>query len=177
MYSVSMVSISSTEAISMISESSKYEHSILVSRIMSSLAEHSQTDKEEWVLAGLLHDLDYDVIDGDMSKHGLVAASMLEGKVSESVLHAIMSHDHRTGVEPVRLLDRSLKFADAVAVLIEDQSILSVPEDDELLELLSLESVRKPWIREIIEAYCAEYDLEPIHLLREVLTKPGKELE
>ena len=103
-----MAPISSTEAISMISESSKYEHSILVSRIMSSLAEHFQTDKEEWVLAGLLHDLDYDVIDGDMSMHGLVAASMLEGKVSEGVLHAIMSHDHRTGVEPVSLLDRSL---------------------------------------------------------------------
>ena len=168
-----MAPISSIEAISMISESSKYEHSILASRIMSSLAEHFQTDKEEWVLAGLLHDLDYDEVDGDMSKHGLVAASTLEGKVSEGVLHAIMSHDHRTGIEPVSLLDRSLKFADAFAVLMEDQSILRVPENDEFLRLLSLESIRKPWIREIIEAYFVELDLEPIHLLREVLPKLG----
>lgn len=165
-----MASIPSTEAISMISESSKYRHSILASRIMSSLAEHFQMDKEEWVLTGLLHDLDYDLIDGDMSKHGLVAASMLKGRVSEDVLHAIMSHDHRTGVEPVSLLDKSLKFSDALAVLIEDQSILSVPDNDEILRLLSSESDRKPWISEIIEAYCVEYNLKPIHLLREVLS-------
>ena len=165
-----MASISLAEAISLISQSSKYRHSILVSKIMSSIARHFQIENEEWMLAGLLHDLDYDIIDGDMSKHGLVAASMLHGKVSEDVLHAIMSHDHRTGVEPVNLLDKSLKFADALAVLIEDQSIHDVPENDEYLRLLSSESDRKPWISEIIEAYCAEYDLKPIHLLREVLT-------
>ena len=161
--------ISSNEAISMISESSKYTHSILVSRIMSSLATNFLEDKEEWMIAGLLHDIDYDLIDGDMSRHGLEAASILEGKVSEDVLHAIMSHDHRTGIEPANLLDKSLKFADAFAVLIEDQSILSVPENDKVLRLLGLESVRKPWIREIIESYCTEYDLKPIQLLREVL--------
>jgi len=132
---------------------------------MSSLAEHFQIEKEEWVLAGLLHDLDYDVIDSDMSKHGLVAASMLKSKVSEDVLQAIMSHDRRTGIEPVSLLDKSLRFADAFAVLIEDQSSLGVPENDKLVRLLGLESVRKPWIREIIESYCVEYDLKPIHLL------------
>lgn len=164
-----MASISFTEAISMITVSSKYRHSLLVSRIMLFLAKHFQMDNEEWILAGLLHDLDYDVIDGYMSRHGLFAASMLNGKVSGDVLHAIMSHDHRTGVEPVNLLDKSLKFADAFAVLIEDQSILSVPENDNYLKLLSLESDRKPWISDIIDSYCAEYDLEPIQLLKEIL--------
>jgi putative nucleotidyltransferase with HDIG domain len=165
-----MAFISSTEAISMISISTKYEHSILVSRIMSSLAKHFQIDKEEWVLAGLLHDLDYDVIEGDMSKHGFVTASMLKGKVSENVLQAIMSHDHRTGKEPVNQLDKSLRFADALAVLIEDQSIQSIQEECELSRLLNLESENKSWIREIIESYGAEYDNEPFHLLREILS-------
>ena len=164
-----MVSISTTEAISMISESSKYGHSILVSRIMSALAEYFQIDKEEWVVAGLLHDLDYDKMDGDMSKHGLVAASMLKDKVSDNVLHAITSHDHRTGIEPVNILDKSLKFADALAIIIENQSIQTIQEDDEFTRLLNLESEKKPWIREIIESYSTEYDLEPINLLREIL--------
>jgi len=137
-----MAPILSTEAISMISESSKYEHSILVSRIMSSLAEHFQTDKEEWVLAGLLHDLDYDEVDVDTNKHGLVAASMLEGKVSEGVLHAIMSHDHRTGVEPVNLLDKTLMFADAFAVLIEDQSLDHNSDEEEITEAISHEATK-----------------------------------
>ena len=164
-----MASISSTEATSMISESIKYEHSILVSRIMTSLAEHFHLNKEGWVLAGLLHDLDYDVIAGDMSKHGFVAASMLNGKVSEDVIHAIMSHDHRTGIDPVNLLDKSLKFADAFAILIEDQSIQGIERECEFTGLLNLESEKKPWIREIIESHCAEYDLKLLQLLRVVL--------
>jgi predicted hydrolase (HD superfamily) len=164
-----MVFISSTEADSMILESSKYGHSILVSRIMTSLSEHFQIDKKEWVLAGLLHDLDYDVIDGDISKHGFVAASMLKGKVSKDVLHAIMSHDYRTGIEPVNLLDKSLRFADALVVIIENQSIQSIQEDNEFTRFLNSESGKKPWIREIIESYSEEYNLEPIYLLREIL--------
>jgi putative nucleotidyltransferase with HDIG domain len=151
--------ISSTEAISMISESSKYEHSILVSRIMSSLAEYHQIDKEEWVLAGLLHDLDYDKIEGDRSRHGLVAASLLEGMVSEKVLYAIRSHDHRTGIEPITQLDKSLKFADSFAVLLENQSVRTVPDIDELSRLIESESRVKPWIGDIIESYCDEYGL------------------
>jgi predicted hydrolase (HD superfamily) len=136
---------------------------------MSSLAEYFQIDKEDWILAGLLHDLDYDMIDGDMSKHGFITTSMLKGKVSEDVLQAIMSHDHRTGIEPVNILDKSLKFADALAIIIENQSIQTIQEDDEFTRLLNLESEKKPWIREIIESYSTEYDLEPINLLREIL--------
>ncbi len=136
---------------------------------MSALAEYFQIDKEEWVVAGLLHDLDYDKIDRDMSKHGLVAASLLEGKVSERVLHAIMSHDHRTGIEPVTRLDKSLKFADSFAVLLEDQSIGTVPDTDELSRLIESESKIKPWIGDIIESYCAEYSLPLYSILDRVL--------
>jgi putative nucleotidyltransferase with HDIG domain len=164
-----MVSISSTEAISMISESSKYEHSIMVSRIMASLAEYFQIDNEDWVLAGLLHDLDYDLVDGDMSKHGIVAASMLKDKVSDNVLHAIMSHDHRTGIESITRLDKSLKFADSLAVLLEDQSVRHVPDADELSRLIDSESNVKPWIGDIIESYCAEYGLPLQPILNLVL--------
>lgn len=163
-----MVSILSTEAISMISESSKYGHSILVSRIMSSLAEHYQIDKEEWVLAGLLHDLDYDLTRDDVSKHGMVAALRLEGKISENVLHAIKSHDHRTRIKPITRLDKSLKFADSLAVLLEDQSVRIVPDADELSRLIESESYVKPWIGDIIESYCAEYGL-PLHPILDLI--------
>jgi len=163
-----MLSISSTEAISMISESSKYGHSILVSRIMSSLAKHFHIDNEEWVLAGLLHDLDYDLVDGDMNKHGLVAASLLKDKVSDNVLHAIISHDHRTGIKPITRLDKSLKFADSLAVLLEDQSVRIVPDADELSRLIESESKVKPWIGDIIESYCAEYGL-PLHTILDLV--------
>lgn len=154
--------ISVKEAMSMISKSSKYTHSILVSRIMSALATQFHVDEDDWEIAGLLHDLDYDMTIGDMSKHGMIAASLLEGKISENVLHAIKSHDHRTGIEPITRLDKSLKFADSLAVLLEDQSVRHVPDADELSRFVELESNVKPWIGDIIESYCAEYGL-PLH--------------
>ena len=157
--SISMGNISVKEAMAMISKSSKYTHSILVSRIMSALAKKFQVDEDDWEIAGLLHDLDYDVTIGDMCKHGMVAASQLRGKVSENVLHAIKSHDHRTGTEPITRLDKSLKFADSIAVLLEDQSVQRVPDADELTRLIESESNVKPWIGDIIGSYCAEYGL------------------
>jgi len=167
---ISMESISIKEAKSMISLSTKYKHSLLVSRIMSELAKHFTQDEVEWRLTGILHDFDYDSVENDMNRHGIVAASLLAGRVSEDVLHAIMSHDHRTDLEPVTLLDESLKFADALAVLCEDQSIKRVPENDEILMFLETESVRKPWVREIIVSYCSEYNLMLDSLLGNVQT-------
>ncbi len=158
------------EAQMLISKSSKYSHSILVSRIMSTLAERFKEDQDEWVIAGLLHDLDYDIVDGSTDKHGLVAASQLDGKVPGEVLHAIKAHDHRTGIEPLTLLDKSLKFADALAVLIEDQVIQSEVNGNELTRLMASESQDKPWIEKIIDSFCAEYNITVESLLIAITT-------
>jgi predicted hydrolase (HD superfamily) len=142
------------EALKLIEGSSRYAHSILVSRIMIALAKEFLEDVDDWGIVGLLHDLDYDSVLGDMSRHGIVAAEMLEGKIADDALHAIMAHDHRTGVKPRGLLDESLIFADSLAVLMEDQA-LGTSEDVLALDLaLKEESKRKPWISENIQAYC-----------------------
>ena len=126
------------KALTFIESSSKRDHSLTVSRIMVQLAKHHGHDPSEWELAGLLHDLDYDETTGNREMHGIIASNRLEGNVSEHVLQAIRCHDHRTGIPVCTLLDRSLRFADAVSVLIEETSTI-------LQE--------KPWLREIIEGY------------------------
>ncbi len=100
--------------------SSKHDHSQLTSSIMRVLAEFFHEDLDEWGLVGLLHDLDYDEVRSEMTRHRIVAADKLRGRLSERALHAITAHDHRTGVRPKSLLDESLIFADSLAVLIED---------------------------------------------------------
>ena len=95
----------------------KKRHMIATSAIMKELAKRLGMDEYKWELVGLLHDLDYDMIGGDMRKHGLVAAEMMQGKLPEECLHAIRSHDYRTGVKPESMLDKALIAVDCVWIL------------------------------------------------------------
>jgi len=164
-----MSNISKTEALQMISESSKLAHSILASKIMVRLAEHLREDTAEWEIAGLLHDLDYDLVQDDPSQHGVKAAAILEGKVSKEVLRAIMAHDHRTGHKAVTLLDKALVFSDSLAILIEDQSLDRDSDEEEITEAMSLEAKTKPWIPQIINRFYLETDLDSRALLKVIL--------
>ena len=164
-----MSNISKTEALQMISESSKLAHSTLVSKIMIRLAEHLREDTAEWEIAGLLHDLDYDLVQDDPSQHGIKAAAILDGKVSKEVLHAIMAHDHRTGQKATTLLDRALVLADSLATLIEDQSLDHDSDEEEIAEAISLEAKTKPWIPQIINHFYLETDLDSRTLLKVIL--------
>ena len=164
-----MSNISKTEALQMISESSKLAHSTLVSKIMVRLAEHLREDPAEWEIAGLLHDLDYDLVQDDPSQHGIKAAAILDGKVSKEVLQAIMAHDHRTGQKAATLLDRALIFSDSLAILIEDQSLDHDSDEEEIAEAITLEAKTKPWIPQIINHFCLETDLDSRALLKVIL--------
>lgn len=123
---------------------------------MRILATELDEDTAEWEVIGLLHDLDYDLMDGDMSQHGIKASELLKGKLPERVLHAIKAHDHRTGVEPRALLDESLRFADSLATFIEDQPTATPWDVKSLGERLQQEAQMKPWIAEIIFKYEAQ---------------------
>ena len=164
-----MSNISKTEALQMISESSKLAHSTLVSKIMVRLAEHLREEEDEWEIAGLLHDLDYDLVQDDPSQHGIKAAAILDGKVSKEVLQAIMAHDHRTGQKATTLLDKALKFSDSLAILIEDQSLDHDSDEEEIAEAITLEVTTKPWIPQIINDFYLETDLDSRALLKAIL--------
>jgi len=101
-----------------VTSAKKKRHSLAIAAIMKELAKKLGMNEEEWELVGLLHDLDYDTICGDMRNHGLVAAEMLKGKLPEEGLHAIRAHDYRTGVKPESKLDKALIAADCVWILI-----------------------------------------------------------
>jgi predicted hydrolase (HD superfamily) len=143
-----MAGITKEEAHRLLEGSSKFLHSILVSRIMEVLAPLFGAAPADWELAGLLHDLDNDVTDGDRSRHGLVAAEILEGRLPDASLHAIKAHDHRSGVKPVTLLDRALVFADNLAILIDNQKLRTPCTPEALFNAIRNEGQNKPWIAE-----------------------------
>ncbi|MGQ9680591.1 MAG: HD domain-containing protein [Candidatus Bathyarchaeia archaeon] len=94
------------------------KHMIAVSAIMRSLARHLNEDEDLWEAVGLLHDIDYEKVNDDWGKHGLVSAEIVQDLLPESALHAIKAHNPRTGVEIESRLDIALISADALSGLI-----------------------------------------------------------
>jgi len=116
--------------------------------MMGRLAESLGEDRLEWELVGLLHDLDIDQVRNDMSRHGIIAANRLRGRLPEHCLYAIRSHDFRTGVKPMSKLDKALIAVDSVAVIVE--RIGKQPEEvgvDMLKAELERASVERPWYK------------------------------
>jgi predicted hydrolase (HD superfamily) len=74
-------------------------------------------DEEEWALAGLLHDLDWEKYPDE---HPLRAVDELRGRgYPGTVLHAILAHrSDFTGVEPESQLDRVLVACDELSGLV-----------------------------------------------------------
>jgi len=160
--------MSRREALKMIEGSSRHAHSVLVGRVMAILARRLGGDEGEWELVGLLHDIDYDLVQGDMAQHGVRAAESLEGKISDEGLDAIRSHDHRTGFKPRGPLAESLRFADAVAVLMTDQGFQGPIDEAALESAVRLESSQKPWIEDILESFTQEYGVQLSEVLKEL---------
>ena len=69
------------------------KHMIAAEACMEELASRLGGDKEEWALAGLLHDLDYDQTVDDFPKHGHISEEILSAHdVSPEVVNAIKAH-------------------------------------------------------------------------------------
>jgi putative nucleotidyltransferase with HDIG domain len=94
------------------------KHMIAVSSIMRGLASRLGEDPGLWELVGMLHDIDYEEVGGDMKRHGLVSAEMVSGLLPEGALRAIRSHNPLTGVKAEGRLDIALIAADALSGLI-----------------------------------------------------------
>jgi len=93
------------------------KHMYAAEACMSALAERLGGDADEWALAGLLHDLDYDRTVDDFPKHGFVTEEMLGGLgVSPGVINAVKAH---AGHAPISSdMDAALYAVDPLTGLI-----------------------------------------------------------
>jgi len=101
------------------------KHCIAVEAIMRELAGHFGYDPEVWGLAGLLHDIDYDMTKDDPAKHSLLAAEILEGLgVDNEIIYAVKAHNGYHGIERKRKIDKALYCADPVSGLITAAALI-----------------------------------------------------
>ena len=113
-------------------------HSYAVEAVMRALAKRLSPENEAmWAMAGLMHDLDYNLSDWqkDMALHGYTTIEILkkERLGNEELYHAILAHNAATGVEIKTPIDRAIYAADpmtgfimAIAKVYPDQKIRSV---------------------------------------------------
>ncbi len=97
---------------------SNLKHMLAVGAVMRQAAVRLGEDPELWEVTGILHDLEFEECH-DMQDHALIARDLLQGKVPDEVVQAILAHNHEATKVPVdNRLKRSLVAADAVSGLV-----------------------------------------------------------
>jgi len=117
------------------------KHMLATEAVMRALARHLGGDEKEWGLAGLLHDIDVELTEGDMGSHSKLGADLARDLgASEAVANAILCHNETHGVLPETTMAKALFCADPLTGLIT-AAVLVRP--DKKLAGLEAESVRK----------------------------------
>ncbi|MCI4463473.1 MAG: HDIG domain-containing protein [Caldisericum sp.] len=110
------------------------KHMLATEAIMRSLARRFNEDEEKWGLTGLLHDIDYEETKENPEIHSKIGAQWLKDLgFEDDVVHAVLAHNERHGVERTSLLDKALWAVDpttgfiiAVALVRPDKKLASV---------------------------------------------------
>lgn len=158
------------EALSLLKQNLKsdnlFSHSLAVEAIMRSLAGRLNEDVEKFGLAGLLHDIDYDVTAEDPQRHSLLGASILEENgLSPDVVYAVKVHNEMHGLERKSILDKALYAADPLSGFITAAAMV---RPDKQLSEVQLKSLKKRFKEKAFArgasreqmATCAELGLE-----------------
>jgi uncharacterized protein len=79
--------------------------------VLSALARRLGEDEAKWGMAGLLHDLDIELVNGDLHVHGLEAEKILRGKgFDPEIIDAVVMHN-----EAVSRAKRQTRFQHALS--------------------------------------------------------------
>jgi putative nucleotidyltransferase with HDIG domain len=117
-------------------------HMLAVEAAMRAYAPNFGGEAEEWGLAGLLHDFDWE-IHPTLEHHPQDGAPILRARgVPEPVVRCILSHADHTGVERRSPMEHALFACDEVTGLIT--AVALVRPSRSLLDLTA-HSVRKKW--------------------------------
>lgn len=70
------------------------DHSRAAEAVLRALARRLGRDEEKWGLAGLLHDIDIEIVGGDLTRHGCAAAPILtEAGIDPEIVDAVTMHN------------------------------------------------------------------------------------
>jgi putative nucleotidyltransferase with HDIG domain len=143
------------------------KHMLATEAIMRALARKLGEDEEEWGITGLIHDIDVELVEGDMSSHSKLGADIAqELGASETMIHAILCHNEAHGIPRETKLDKALFCADALSRLITATAL----DRSDKLSGLTTKSVMKGFHE---KKFATEFNREQVTQCQEI----GLELE
>ena len=115
--------------------------------VMRALAKRLGEDEELWGIAGLLHDIDYELCKDDLSKHGVLCQEILKkAGVSDALIDVIVSHVYGSDCglyeDRIRMteFEHALAAGETVTGLIYAYGLM---RPDKKLEGASVKSLKK----------------------------------
>jgi putative nucleotidyltransferase with HDIG domain len=122
-----------------VSNKNLIKHMLAAEAVMGKLARHLGENEAEWSMAGLLHDLDYDLTAENFAQHGLMTADILKTEdVPGTIIQAIKSHP---GHFPrTSKIEKALYAADPVTGLIVAAALM---HPDKKIKSVTLEFVER----------------------------------
>jgi len=144
---------------SMTKSESLLRHMRTIELVMEAYAEQLGEDKDEWSIAGLLHDADYEAFP---DKHPQLIVEKLRSLGEEKIAHAISAHYTKWNVPYETLLDKALLACDELTGFIVACSQVR-PEGISSLETKSVVKKLKD------KGFAAKVDREEVYKGAELL--------
>jgi len=117
------------------------KHLLASEAIMRALARHFNEDEELWGLAGLTHDIDWELTESTPEKHSLIGAEWLkDAGFPLEVVEAVKVHNHTHGFVPKTLMEKSLWCAEELTGLIVACAFV---QPDKKMATVKVSSVKK----------------------------------
>ena len=117
------------------------KHMLATEAIMRALAGRLGENEAEWAMAGLIHDIDVELTEGDMKAHSRLGADIARDLgASDTIANAILCHNETHGIAQKTMMAKALFCADPLTGLIT-AAVLVRP--DKKIANLEPKSVRK----------------------------------
>lgn len=114
-------------------------HNVAVGFIMKALAIKFGENHDDWELAGMLHDLDWEKTKDDFHQHTVVSKEILEKTdLKPEIINAIFVHNHIHGLTPETLLEKTLYCVEELSGLITAAALI---QPDKKLASVTVDSV------------------------------------
>ncbi|MBN1533532.1 MAG: HDIG domain-containing protein [Spirochaetes bacterium] len=96
------------------------KHSLASEAVMRALAARLGEDQDTWGIAGLLHDLDAEITEGDLSNHGLETEKILASQgYDPAIIDAVKMHNEAAhGMKRTTVFQHALAAGETITGLI-----------------------------------------------------------
>lgn len=131
---------------------------------MKALAKKFEENEEDWELAGMLHDLDWEKTKDDFNSHTKITKEILEKTdIKPEIINAIYVHNWVHGIKPETLLEKTLYCVEELSGLILASALI---QPDKKLASVTTDSVMRKFKQ---KSFAAGVNREIILLCKEYI--------